>query len=78
MANTKGYHRGKVITMDSTEAPLFQPIRGGHNRITWGKPAQIAQAKETDRCYRCNSRMDIGEDKGVVFGGLCHVCGFSF
>lgn len=74
----KGYHRGKVIA-DEAETALFQPIRGGHNRVTWGKPAQIAQAKETERCYRCNSKMDIGKDnKGVVFGGLCHVCSWSF
>lgn len=74
----KGYHKGKVIVGDDAETALFQPITGGHERITWGKPAQIAQAKETGRCYRCNSKLDIGKDKGVVFGGLCPVCGWSF
>lgn len=78
MSKIQGYHKGKVIIADSAETPLFQPVKSGHERITWGKPAQIAQAKETGRCYRCNSRMDIGRDKGVVFGGICHVCGFSF
>ena len=72
-----GYHKGKVIT-DEAETALFQPVRGGHSKITWGKPAQIAQTKETGRCYQCNSRMDIGRDKGVVFGGICHVCNWTF
>ena len=71
-----GWHKGKIIVDDDVEPRLFTPIYPA--RIKFGKPAQIAQAKETKLCPRCNFRLDIGVENGVVFGGLCHACGWSF
>jgi len=58
-----------------------------NKRISWGKPAEILQAKADKECPRCGAKriptlkkdyIEFGYENGRMFGALCHNCGFSF
>ena len=68
---------------------LYQEIQtrssGVNHRMTWGKPAQIVQAKLDKMCPMCGAMpameqdfcFDMGYENGQLFGALCWNCGWS-
>ena len=66
-----------------TFAPIY---RGGDitSKHNWGQPLKIVMATMDHRCPNCDTstsdeiRLDIGKEKGKIFGGLCFKCGWRF
>ena len=59
-------------------------IKYRRGRLLWGQPPQIVIAIMDKECPRCGKStqddmgLDLGYEYGVVFGGICFSCGWSF
>jgi hypothetical protein len=85
------WHKGYVVNGDYKQGSLAQrvPTAADHinQRVCWGEPAKICEAKFDKCCPHCGKTQadgfDLGmDDNGNVFGARCGVehggCGFSF